>query len=58
MTKIFLALSTVTLLIVGAASAGAQCSFDSAPARGVRGSMVRTFAPCPSTNHPTANTET
>ena len=58
MKKIFLPFSAVALLIVGAASAGAQCSFDSAPARGVRGSMVRTFAPCPSTNHPTANTET
>src|SRR6185369_8152752 len=33
-------------------------SFNIAPAKGVRGSFVRTYASCPGTEHPTANTQT
>jgi hypothetical protein len=41
-----------------ASNASAQCSFNTAPAKGVSGSLVRNYAPCPGTEHPSANTST
>jgi hypothetical protein len=41
-----------------AATAGAQCSFDIVPAKGVKGSYVRNFHPCPATEELFPNAET
>lgn len=37
---------------------GGDCEFDIAPARGIKASMVRSWAPCPGNEHPTSNTST
>lgn len=58
MKKVTLPLAAIALVGLYAGSASAQCSFDIAPAKGVRGSMVRNYAPCPGTENPTANTTT
>jgi hypothetical protein len=52
MKKITLPLAAVTLVTIYAGVASAQCDFNAVPARGVKGSMVRNFAPCPGTEHP------
>lgn len=58
MKKFTLPLAAIALVGLAASSASAQCAFDGAPAKGVKGSMVRNFAPCPGTEHGAANTET
>jgi hypothetical protein len=58
MKKITLPLAVVALVGLYAGTASAQCAFDLAPAKGVKGSMVRNYAPCPGTEHPNSNTET
>ena len=58
MTKVTLSIATVALVGLYAGTASAACNFDIAPAKGVKGSMIRAYAPCPGTEHPTANTET
>jgi hypothetical protein len=59
MKRVTLSITAVVLAGFCAGDAGAaNCAFNSAPARGVKGSMVRNYAPCPGTEHPTANTET
>jgi hypothetical protein len=52
MKKITMPLAVVALVTVYAGVASAQCAFNIVPARGVKGSMVRNMAPCPSTEHP------
>jgi hypothetical protein len=59
MKKVTLTVAAIALAGFYASNASAaNCAFNSAPARGVKGSMVRNYAPCPGTEHPTANTET
>jgi hypothetical protein len=58
MKKFTMPLAAVALVGLYAGSASAQCAFDIAPAKGVRGSMVRNYAPCPSTERPGPNTST
>lgn len=58
MKKVTLPLAAIALVGLYASSASAQCSFNSAPARGVKGSMVRNYSPCPGTETPNANTTT
>jgi len=58
MKKITLPLAAVALVGLYAGTASAQCDFNSAAAKGVKGSMVRNYAPCPGTEHPTSNTAT
>lgn len=59
MKKVTLSIAAIALvgLYAGNASA-AGCDFNLAPAKGVKGSMVRNYAPCPGTEHPVSNTET
>ena len=57
MKKLTLPLAAVTL-VAFAGCASAQCSFNIAPAKGVWGSFVRTYAPCPGTEQPVANAQT
>lgn len=60
MKKVILTLSAVALVGAYASSASAQCDFNAiAKAKGIKGSMVRMFSACPSTEHPMgANTAT
>lgn len=58
MKKLTLPLAAIALVGLYASSASAQCAFDIAPAKGVKGSMVRNFAPCPGTENPTINAST
>ena len=59
MKKVTLSLATVALVGFYASNAAAAgCLFNIAPAKGVKGSMVRAYAACTSTEHPTANTQT
>jgi hypothetical protein len=59
MKKVTLSLATVALVGFYASNAAAAgCLFNIAPAKGVKGSMVRAYAACPSTEHPTSNTQT
>ena len=59
MKKVTLTVAAVALAGFCASNASAaNCAFNSAPAKGVKGSMVRNYASCPGTEHPTANTET
>ena len=57
-TKLTTAVAAMALTGLCAGSAYAQCDFNSAPAKGLKGSMVRNYAPCPGTEHPTSNTQT
>ncbi|HEY2773515.1 MAG TPA: hypothetical protein VGK20_05630 [Candidatus Binatia bacterium] len=58
MKKFTLPLAAVALVGLYAGTASAQCAFNSAPAKGVKGSMVRNYAKCPGTEHPSPNTQT
>jgi hypothetical protein len=59
MKKVMLPLAAFALVAMYAGTASAQCSFNIAPARGVKGSMVRDYAKCTgSTEHPASNTNT
>lgn len=59
MKKIMLPLAAVALVGLYAGSASAQCSFDAlGKAKGLKGSMIRAFASCPSTETPSINTST
>jgi hypothetical protein len=69
MKKFIMPLAVVACIGMYAGSASAQCvfGFDTgdfatshgpAPAKGVKGSMVRDYAGCPSTEHPSANATT
>ncbi len=53
-----IALAAASLLAASAGIASAACDFDIAKAKGVKGSMVRNYAPCPGTENPTENTST
>jgi len=60
MKKMTMPLAAAALVALYAGSASAQCAFDVAPAKGVKGSMVRNYAPCPGTESggdTTTNTE-
>lgn len=47
------------LVVVAAGNAGAQCAFDAVgDAKGLRSSMIRAFAGCPTVDHPVVNTMT
>jgi hypothetical protein len=58
MKKVTLPLAAIALVGFYASSASAQCAFNSAPAKGVKGSMVRNYSPCPGTETPNSNTTT
>lgn len=58
MKRITLPLAAIALVGLYAGTASAQCDFNSAAAKGLKGSMVRNYAPCPGTENPTANTNT
>jgi hypothetical protein len=65
MKRMIMPFAAAALVGLYAGSASAQCTFGGgspahgpAPAKGVKGSMVRTYAACPSTEHPEANTKT
>lgn len=59
MKKVTLSIATVALVGLFAGTASAQCEFNIVPAKGVKGSFVRNFAPCPSTETGgVTNTET
>lgn len=59
MKKVILTLSAVALVGAYASAASAQCDFNAiSKAKGLKGSMIRAFAGCPSTEHPAANTVT
>jgi hypothetical protein len=58
MKKVTLSLATLALVGLYAGTASAQCAFDIVPAKGVKGSFVRNYAPCPGTEHGNPNTET
>lgn len=62
MKKAILALSAIAFVAAYAGSASAQvphCDFDGlAKAKGIKSSMVRLYAGCPSTEHPTINSQT
>lgn len=49
MKKMTMPLAVAALVALYAGTASAQCAFDIAPAKGVKGSMVRNYAPCPGT---------
>jgi hypothetical protein len=61
MKKVTLSFATVALVGLYAGTASAQCDFNIVAAKGVKGSFVRNYAPCPSTEHgitvPNASTE-
>jgi len=59
MKKTILALSAIALVAAYASSASAQCAFnDLAKSKGMKTSMVRVFAGCPSTEHAGINSST
>jgi hypothetical protein len=59
MKKVTLSLATLALVGLYAGTASAQCAFNIVPAKGVKGSFVRNYAPCTGTEHPApANAET
>ena len=69
MKKLIMPLAVIAAVGFYAGSASAQCTFGfdggtpetsrgPAPAKGVKGSMVRNYAGCTSTEHPTANATT
>lgn len=58
MKKVTLPLAAIALVGLYAGTASAQCDFNIANAKGVKGSMVRNYAACPSTQNPVSNTNT
>lgn len=53
MKKVMLSLASASMVAFTVGSASAQCDFNAtAKAKGVNASLVRTFAACPSTDHP------
>ncbi|MBI5504989.1 MAG: hypothetical protein HY899_09300 [Deltaproteobacteria bacterium] len=59
MNKVILWLPAIALVAAFAGAASAQCEFNSlAKAKGIKTSMVRVFAGCPSTEHASINSET
>jgi len=58
MMKVTLSLATVALVGLYAGVASAQCEFNIVKGKGVKGSFVRNYAPCPGTEHPAPNAET
>jgi hypothetical protein len=58
MKKVSLSLAAIALVGFCASTASAQCAFNAVKAKGVKGSFVRNFAPCPGTEHPAPNAET
>lgn len=58
MKKITLPIAAMALVGLYAGTASAQCDFDVAPAKGIKSSMVRNYAPCPGTEHPVTNSAT
>ncbi|MFN2427761.1 MAG: hypothetical protein ABR587_15095 [Candidatus Binatia bacterium] len=58
MKKVTLSIATVALVGFYAGAASAACDFDIVKAKGVKGSMVRSYAACPSTENPASNTAT
>jgi hypothetical protein len=59
MKKFALSLAAVALVGFTAGSASAQCEFNAlAKAKGLKSTVVRAFAECPSTQHPTENSTT
>lgn len=58
MKKVMIPLAAVALVGLYAGTASAQCAFDAVTAKGIKGSMVRNFAACGSTQQPGVDTET
>jgi hypothetical protein len=59
MKKMIMPIAAFALVTFAAGSASAQCNFDVvAKAKGLKSSMIRAFAACPSTENPSINTET
>lgn len=59
MKKFALSLAAVAVVGFAAGPAFAQCNFNAvAKSKGLKSSMVRAFAECPSTQHPTENSTT
>lgn len=60
MMKVTLPLAAIALvgLYAGTASAQSPCTYNTAPAKGIKGSVVRAYAPCPGTEHGSPNSET
>jgi len=58
MKKITFTLAAAALVGLYASNASAQCAFNTVPAKGIAGSLIRNYAPCPGTEHPSANTST
>jgi hypothetical protein len=58
MKKIITPLAVVALIGGYAGIASALCDFDIAPAKGVKSTLVRAYAPCPGTEHDFENSET
>ena len=58
MKKVTFSLAAVALVGFCASTASAQCAFDHVKGKGVKGSFVRNYAPCPGTEHPAPNAET
>ena len=59
MKKVMLPIAAFALVGLYAGSASAQCEFNAlAKTKGIKGSMIRAFAGCPSTEYPTINTST
>jgi hypothetical protein len=58
MKKVMLPIAAFALVGLYAGSASAQCDFNATVTKGIKGSMIRAFAGCPSTENPTINTAT
>jgi len=59
MKKLTLSLVGVIVLVGAASSAHAQCAFDGpSKAKGMKTSLIRAFAPCPSITFPAPNSQT
>jgi len=58
MKKVTLPLAALALVGLYAGSASAQCPYNTAPAKGIKSSMVRAYNSCPSTEVPASNTST
>jgi len=58
MKKVTLPLAAIALVGLYAGSASAQCPYNTAPAKGIKSTMVRAYNSCPSTEVPASNTQT
>jgi len=58
MKKITLPLAAIALVGLYAGSASAACPYNTAPAKGIKSTMVRAYNSCPSTEVPASNTNT